>query len=248
MSIKSKLITNKLPSHVAIIMDGNGRWAKERGEHRLIGHQNGVESVKAIVEAAADLSLSYLTLYAFSTENWNRPQEEVSGLMTILVDAIEAETSTMMKNNIRLKTIGDISVMPIEVLKSLNTIKDTTSANTGLTLVLALSYSSRWEIVEATKKIALKVSENKINIEDIDQNVFESHLTTSSMADPDLLIRTSGESRLSNFLLWQLAYSEFYFTNTLWPDFRKEQFYEALFSYQQRERRFGKTSEQLSTK
>jgi len=248
MSLKPKLITDKLPSHVAIIMDGNGRWAKERGEHRLVGHQHGVESVKAMVEAAAELSLSYLTLYAFSTENWNRPQEEVSGLMSILVDAIEAETTTLMRNNIKLLTIGDISVMPDKVLNSLNKIKKCTSINTGLTLVLALSYSSRWEINQATKNIALDVSSNKLNVDEITDEVFESYLTTSGMPDPDLLIRTSGESRLSNFLLWQLAYSEFYFTKTLWPDFRAEQFYEALFDYQERERRFGKTSEQLSIK
>jgi undecaprenyl diphosphate synthase len=246
MSFKEKIIKEKLPSHLAIIMDGNGRWAKMRGEHRIVGHQNGVEAVRQTVEGAAELGISYLTLYAFSTENWNRPQDEVLGLMSLLVEAIENETPTLMKNNVRLKAIGNLNSLPEEVREKLNGTINTTSVNTGLTLVLALSYSSRWEIVNAVKLIADKVADGEMSSEDIDDSIFENHLTTAGIPDPELMIRTSGETRISNFLLWQLAYAELYFTELFWPDFDKEELYKALYNYQNRERRFGKTSEQLT--
>ncbi|MDQ2177509.1 isoprenyl transferase [Marinifilum sp. D714] len=246
MSFKEKIIKEKLPSHLAIIMDGNGRWAKMRGEHRIVGHQNGVEAVRQTVEGAAELGISYLTLYAFSTENWNRPQDEVLGLMSLLVEAIENETPTLMKNNVRLKAIGNLDSLPVEVREKLNGTINTTSVNTGLTLVLALSYSSRWEIVNAVKLIADKVADGQMSSEDINDSIFENHLTTAGIPDPELMIRTSGETRISNFLLWQLAYAELYFTELFWPDFDKEELYKALYNYQNRERRFGKTSEQLT--
>nr|WP_320118340.1 isoprenyl transferase [uncultured Marinifilum sp.] len=246
MSFKDKIIKEKLPNHLAIIMDGNGRWAKMRGEHRIIGHQNGVEAVKQTVEGAAELGISYLTLYAFSTENWNRPKDEVMGLMSLLVEAIENETPTLMKNNVRLQAIGDLTSLPKEVRAKLNGTISTTASNSGLTLVLALSYSSRWEIVNAVKNIAEEIAKGELNPDQISNAIFEDHLTTKGIPDPELLIRTSGENRISNFLLWQIAYSELYFTDLFWPDFTKEELYKALFNYQNRERRFGKTSEQLN--
>ncbi len=246
MSFKDKIIKEKLPQHVAIIMDGNGRWAKQRNEHRIVGHQNGVETVRSTVEAAGELDIPYVTLYAFSTENWNRPEDEVLGLMSILVDAIEHETPTLMKNNVRLKTIGNLATMPENVRKKLNATIEKTSKNTGLTLILALSYSSQWEIVNAVKSIAKKVENGQIKSQDIDDNLFANHLNTAGIPNPELMIRTSGELRISNFLLWQLAYAELYFTPVFWPDFTKNEFYKALLDYQNRERRFGKTSEQLN--
>ncbi|MGQ1908566.1 isoprenyl transferase [Marinifilum sp. RC60d5] len=246
MSFKDKIIKEKLPNHLAIIMDGNGRWAKMRGEHRIIGHQNGVEAVKQTVEGAAELGISYLTLYAFSTENWNRPKDEVMGLMSLLVEAIENETPTLMKNNVRLQAIGDLGSLPEEVRAKLNGTISTTASNSGLTLVLALSYSSRWEIVNAVKNIAGEIAKGELSPDQISNAVFENHLTTKGIPDPELLIRTSGENRISNFLLWQIAYSELYFTELFWPDFTKEELYKALLNYQNRERRFGKTSEQLN--
>ncbi|WP_421918216.1 isoprenyl transferase [Marinifilum sp.] len=246
MSFKEKIIKEKLPSHLAIIMDGNGRWAKMRGEHRIVGHQNGVEAVRQTVEGAAELGISYLTLYAFSTENWKRPKNEVLGLMSLLVEAMENETPTLMKNNVRLMAIGDLNSLPNEVKDKLNGTIDTTAANTGLTLVLALSYSSRWEIVNAVKEIADKVENQQLSVDDIDDSIFENHLATAGIPDPELMIRTSGETRISNFLLWQLAYTELYFTELFWPDFTKDELYKALYNYQIRERRFGKISEQLT--
>lgn len=235
----------RLPSHIAIIMDGNGRWAREKGEDRLYGHLHGVESVRNVVEGAAELGIKYMTLYAFSTENWDRPKYEVSGLMELLVDTIHKEVPTLNKNNIKLHVIGDIDMLPeaakIELTEALNE----TSKNTGLNLVMALSYSSRWEIETAVKKIAADVKEGKLNAEAINQETIQQYLATRNFPDPELMIRTSGEYRISNFLLYQLAYSELYFTNTLWPDFRKENLYEAILDYQGRERRFGKTGEQI---
>ncbi len=248
MSITDKIIKDRLPKHIAIIMDGNGRWAKERGEHRIVGHQNGVEAVRQTVEGAAELGISYLTLYAFSTENWNRPKDEVLSLMSLLVDAIEHETPTLMKNNVRLKAIGDLSSLPEEVKTKLDGTIEKTGVNTGLTLVLALSYSARWEIVDAVKQIALKTKNGEFSIEDIDASLFENHLTTKGIPDPELVIRTSGEYRISNFLLWQVAYSEFYFAKLFWPDFNKEELCKAILDYQNRERRFGKISEQVNNK
>ena len=248
MSITDKIIKERLPKHIAIIMDGNGRWAKERGEHRIVGHQNGVEAVRQTVEAAAELGISYLTLYAFSTENWNRPKDEVLSLMSLLVDAIDHETPTLMKNNVRLKAIGDLSTLPEEVKLKLDGTIEKTEVNTGLTLVLALSYSARWEIVDAVKQIALKTKGGELSIDDIDASLFENHLTTKGIPDPELVIRTSGEYRISNFLLWQIAYSEFYFAKLFWPDFNKDELCNAILDYQNRERRFGKISEQVNNK
>ena len=246
MDKKEKIDITKIPRHVAIIMDGNGRWAKEQGKNRMFGHSEGAESLDAVTEAAAELGVEYLTVYAFSTENWNRPEEEVKALMSLLVQAIENKTKKLLDNNIRLLAIGDLSRLPEEAFnRLLKCIKDT-SENTGLTLVLALSYSSRWEIINAAQQITMDVKNGIINSEDIDEEMFSLYLTTALIPNPDLLIRTSGEIRISNFLLWQLAYSELYFTETLWPDFRKEEFYKAIVDYQNRERRFGKTSEQIS--
>lgn len=242
---KKEINLTKLPAHVAIIMDGNGRWAKLQGAARIFGHQNGVKSVKETVEAAAELGIKYLTLYAFSTENWNRPGDEVSALMELLVKTIHAETPTLNKNNIRLLTIGDTNSLPEKCIKQLNEAMADTSKNTGLSLVLALSYSAKWEIVNAVKQIAEDAKNGKLNQQDITESLFESKLSTKGIPNPELMIRTSGEHRISNFLVWQLAYAEFYFTDVLWPDFRKEHFYEAIVNYQQRERRFGKTGEQI---
>jgi len=245
MSLKDKIDLKKLPNHIAIIMDGNGRWAKRQGKNRIFGHENGVKSVRETTEAAAELGVNYLTLYAFSTENWNRPKYEVNALMKLLVQSIDKETKTLNKNNIRLQAIGDLQSLHKNSYKQLmKAIKDT-EKNDRMTLVLALSYSSRWEIVEAVKKIIEQINKNNISIDDIEQEVFSSFLTTSSIPDPELLIRTSGEYRISNFLLWQIAYSELYFTPKLWPDFRKEDLYEAILNFQNRERRFGMISEQI---
>lgn len=245
MSLQPSIDKQNLPRHIAIIMDGNGRWAQEKGEDRLYGHLHGVESVRNIVEGAAELGVEYLTLYAFSTENWNRPEEEVSGLMEILVDTIREEVPTLNKNNIKLHVIGDMNMLPPNASRELQEALKETSGNTGLHLVMALSYSSRWEIVNAVKNIALDVKAGKLFPETITQDTVRQYLCTSDFPDPELIIRTSGEYRISNFLLYQLAYSELYFTNTLWPDFRKENLYEAILDYQQRERRFGKTGEQI---
>lgn len=235
----------RMPQHIAVIMDGNGRWAKLHGKERLYGHYNGVESVRAVITASVQLGLKYLTLYTFSTENWNRPKAEVDGLMELLVDNIVKETPTFHEKNIRFTTIGDNSLLPEKALRKLEECIADTASNTGMTLVLALSYSSRWEITNAVRKIAMKVKNGELNVEDIDDQVVSDNLTTAGIPDPELLIRTSGELRLSNYLLWQMAYTELYFTDTLWPDFREESFYEAIIDYQKRERRFGKTSEQL---
>ena len=245
MSLIEKIDKNRLPEHVAIIMDGNGRWAKAKGKDRSFGHQEGVVSVRKIMDAVTQLGLKYLTLYTFSTENWNRPEEEVQALMSLLVSAIHRETPDMMKKNVRLTAIGDLSRLREDAYNTLQECIDTTSANTGTTLVLALSYSSRWEITRAARQLAQEVLEQKINPNDITEAMVSDHLTTKNIPDPDLLIRTGGEKRISNFLLWQLSYAEFFFTDVFWPDFREEELYEAILYYQQRERRFGKTSEQL---
>ena len=248
MSLESKIqeIGQKpLPAHVAVIMDGNGRWAKTRGLDRSMGHVEGVNAVRRITEIASDLGVKYLSLYTFSTENWNRPEEEVQALMSLLVSAIHRETPDMMKKNVRLTAIGDLSRLREDAYNTLQECIDTTSANTGTTLVLALSYSSRWEITRAARQLAQEVLEQKINPNDITEAMVSDHLTTKNIPDPDLLIRTGGEKRISNFLLWQLSYAEFFFTDVFWPDFREEELYEAILYYQQRERRFGKTSEQL---
>jgi undecaprenyl diphosphate synthase len=243
--LKEKIDLNRLPSHIAIIMDGNGRWAKEKGQDRLYGHFHGVESVRDIVEGCAELGVKYLTLYAFSTENWDRPENEVAGLMELLVQTIRKETETLNKNNIRLHVIGDLSMMPANAVKELNESIAITEKNTGLNLVMALSYSSRWEILAAVKRLAGDVEKGRLQSASIDQDVFQKYLCTANFPDPELMIRTSGEYRISNFLLYQLAYAELYFTEVLWPDFRKENLYAAILDFQSRERRFGKTSEQV---
>lgn len=246
MSFKEKLNLDKLPQHVAVIMDGNGRWAKEKGKLRVFGHKNGVLAVRDTVEGAAELGVKNLTLYAFSTENWNRPKLEVTALMELLVSTINKETKTLMENDVRLNAIGDLSSLPKRCYNELKEAISKTANNKRLTLTLALSYSARWEIVNATKQIAADTASGKIKQEEIDEKLFESYLSTHNLPDPELMIRTSGEHRISNYLLWQLAYAELYFTPKLWPDFRREDLYEAIFNYQQRERRFGLTSEQLS--
>lgn len=246
MSLKDQINTENLPQHVAIIMDGNGRWAERHGEHRVFGHQNGVKSVRDTAEAAAELGVKFLTLYAFSTENWNRPIEEVNALMELLVMTISNEKETLNKNNIRLLAIGDLESLPGNCHNELmQAIKDT-SKNTRMSLVLALSYSSRWEITNAMKKIAEQIQSGKISPENIDEQLISSSLTTAGIPDPELMIRTSGEHRISNFLLWQLAYTELYFTDKLWPEFDKEEFYSAILNYQNRERRFGMVSAQIT--
>ena len=237
----------RLPCHIAIIMDGNGRWAKEKGEDRLFGHLHGVESVRNIVEGCAELGIKCLTLYAFSTENWDRPEYEVSGLMELLVDTIRKEVPTLNKNNIRLHVIGDTDMLPEAAKKELTEALAETAVNTGLDLIMALSYSSRWEITNAVKQIAVAVKEGRLQPTAITQETLQQYLSTGRFPDPELMIRTSGEYRISNFLLYQLAYAELYFTPTLWPDFRKENLYEAILEYQSRERRFGKTSEQIKS-
>lgn len=234
-----------MPQHIAIIMDGNGRWAKQQGEQRIYGHENGVKAVRDTVEGAAEAGVKYLTLYAFSTENWNRPKEEVVALMQLLVHTINGETATLNKNNIRLQAIGDLNSLPQECYNELQEAIRNTENNSHMTLILALSYSSRWELTNAMQEIAKKVAAGNIKAIDINEKTIQNHLCTNNFPDPELMIRTSGEHRISNFLLWQLAYSELYFTNKFWPDFRKEDLFEAIIDYQTRERRFGKTSEQL---
>jgi len=244
MSYKDQIVKEKMPEHIAIIMDGNGRWAKNKGSQRIVGHRSGVTAVRETVEAAAEIGLKYLTLYAFSTENWSRPATEIKGLMTLLLATLKSETKTLLENNIRLTTIGDIGSLPRDLQKELIRTTEKTASNTGTTLNLALSYSSRWEIVEAVSKLGIDVKSGKLDPTAINQSVFENYLPTGTIPDPELLIRTSGEFRVSNFLLWQIAYAELYFTETLWPDFRKEDFYKAICNFQMRERRFGKISEQ----
>jgi len=245
MSKKEQINPDKLPRHIAIIMDGNGRWAKQRGNNRAFGHRNGVAAVRDTVEGAAELGIKYLTLYAFSTENWNRPRTEIDALMSLLVTTINKETKTLQDNNVRLLAIGDIGSLPKNVGRFLKKAIDETKNNTGLSLILALSYSSRWEIINAVRQIVMKVEKGEINNGDVNSTLFEKYLNTAEFPEPELLIRTSGEYRISNFLLWQIAYSELYFSETLWPDFRREHLYEAILDYQNRERRFGKISEQI---
>lgn len=248
MSLKDKIDKNKLPRHVAVIMDGNGRWAKKLGKLRTFGHESGVKAVRETTEAAAELGIQYLTLYAFSTENWKRPRREVEALMSLLIKTINNEMKTLNDNNIRLLAIGDLKALNNDTYINLMKAIEETRNNSRMNLILALSYSSHFEIVEAMKQIAAKISLNEISLNDINENLISQHLYTRDFPDPELLIRTSGEYRISNFLLWQLAYSELYFSPKLWPDFRKEDLYEALIDYQRRERRFGRTSEQISDK
>ena len=245
--MKEQIDLGKVPEHIAIIMDGNGRWAKQRGAMRVFGHRNAVKAVRDTTEACAELGVKYLTLYAFSTENWSRPQEEVNALMELLVNTIRGETETLMKNKVRLMAIGNIRNLPGNCQRELQEAMQITQHNQGLTLVLALSYSGRWEIMEAVRRIANEVEKGNLHSPDIDDKVFTRYLTTTGIPDPELLIRTSGEMRISNFLLWQIAYSELYMSEILWPDFRREHLYEAIRSYQQRERRFGKISEQVKS-
>ncbi|MGE5317891.1 MAG: isoprenyl transferase [Chloroflexota bacterium] len=246
MELKSKIDTTRLPQHIAIIMDGNGRWAKKKGEARVFGHQHGVESVRHIATISADLGIKYLTLYAFSTENWKRPQYEVDALMDLLVLTLSEELDTLMKNNIRLKAIGDLSGLNPDCYKQLVQTMDQTSGNKRMDLILALNYSGRWEMAEATKKIAVEVAAGNINPDSITSETINQYLTTKGIPDPELLIRTGGENRVSNFLLWQIAYAELYFTKVFWPDFREDNLYEAIINYQNRERRFGMISEQIN--
>lgn len=241
-TLKENIDLNNLPNHVAVIMDGNGRWAKQQGAARIFGHRNAIGAVKDITEACAEIGVKYLTLYAFSTENWGRPKDEVAGLMELLVNTLQKELKTLLKNNVRLITIGGIDHLPMAAQKNLMEAKEATKANSGLTLLLALNYSGRWEITKAAMAIVEAVESGKIERSSIDESLFSSFLDTAGIPDPELVIRTSGEMRISNFLLWQMAYSEFYFTKTLWPDFGKENLYEAICDYQKRERRFGKVS------
>ncbi len=245
MSVKGEIDLQRLPRHIAIIMDGNGRWAKQHGQHRIFGHRNGITAVRESAEAAAELGVEFLTLYAFSTENWNRPKKEVDALMHLLLQTIQQEVTTLNKNNIRLNAIGDLESLPKRTGQQLQKVIDSTQKNDRMVLTLALSYSSRWELVRAAQKLAAEIEQGKLKADQVDQNYIESILETHNMPDPELLIRTSGEMRISNFMLWQIAYSELYFTSTLWPDFRKEDLYKAILDYQCRERRFGKTSEQI---
>ena len=250
MELKDQLMQqidrDRLPQHIAIIMDGNGRWAKERGKQRLFGHQSAIQSVREVSEASAEIGVKYLTLYAFSTENWNRPFAEVTGLMSLLATTIRNEVSTMNKNSIRLNAIGDLQSLPKSNYDQLMQAIDDTSHNTRMVLTLALSYSGRWDLIQATRRMAEDVKAGKLQPEEVGDQTISSYLSTANMPDPELLIRTSGEERISNFLLWQLAYSELYFTPKYWPDFRKADLYEAILNYQHRERRFGKTSEQVT--
>ena len=248
MQLREKIDNNKLPSHVAIIMDGNGRWARQRGLDRIFGHEQGVSAVREVIETAAELKIRFLTLYTFSTENWGRPDEEVSALMGIMVQSLSNEADTLLKNNIRLMAIGDMDRLADNVKEKLFETIKLTSVSTGLNLIIALSYSSRWEITVAARRISTDAKEGKINPDSITEDDFEKYLTTHGIPDPELMIRTSGELRISNFLLWQIAYTELYFTEILWPDFGKDDFYNAIIDFQKRERRFGKTSEQVSEK
>ncbi len=247
MSLLDKIDKTSIPSHIAIIMDGNGRWAKARGLERSEGHKEGVNSVRKVVEAATRAGVKYLTIYAFSTENWNRPVEEIDALMNLMVYAISKETPDLVKTGVRIVAMGDVNRLPENTLAALRKCEEDTSKCNNLTLLLALSYSSKWEISNALKLIAKDICDSKIDVEDINEDLVSNYLTTKNIPDPDLLIRTGGEKRISNFLLWQTAYSEFYFTDTFWPDFREEQLYEAIVDYQNRERRFGKTSEQIQS-
>ena len=246
MNLKDQIDNTKLPKHLAIIMDGNGRWAKQKGMLRVFGHEKGTESVREVVETSAELGIKYLTLYAFSTENWKRPKKEVDTLMNLLVSSLKREITTLQDNNIKLTAIGCLKDLPKKAYGELHEVIEKTKTNTRMTLTLALSYGSREELVHVIKEITNKVKNNIISAESIDESIINKHLYTRKLPDVDLLIRTSGEQRISNFLLWQIAYSELYFTETLWPDFKKNDLYEALINYQHRERRFGKTSEQLS--
>ncbi len=248
MELKEKIDIQRLPRHIAIIMDGNGRWAKERGHQRLFGHQHAIQAVREVSEACAELGVEYLTLYAFSTENWNRPEAEVNGLMTLLAHTIKAEVGTLNKNNIKLNAIGDLKHLPKSNYDQLMRAIDDTSHNTRMTLNLALSYSSRWDLTQAIRRMAKEATEGHLNPDEIDDKTVSAFLSTAGMPDPELLIRTSGEQRISNFLLWELAYAELYFTPKYWPEFRKADLYEAIVNFQSRERRFGKTSEQLDKK
>lgn len=245
IDLQQNIDKSRIPQHIAVIMDGNGRWAKAHGKPRVFGHRNGVKAVREITEASAELGIGYLTLYAFSTENWGRPATEVMALMALLVDTIRKEIKTLNDNNIRLKAIGDLTKLPARSRKALEEGIANTAGNTGMTLILALNYSSRQELVRATKMIATDVSAGKLNESDVTEELVSQYLETKDFPDPELLIRTSGEQRISNYLLWQIAYTELYFTKEYWPDFRKENLYRALIEYQQRERRFGKTSEQV---
>lgn len=247
MTIKEKIDRSKLPSHIAIIMDGNGRWAKQKGNIRLFGHNSGTIAVNEVVEASVELGIKHITLYAFSTENWNRPKLEIEGLMQLLSSTIEKELQKLIKYNVRLTTIGDIHALPQRVQKKIHEAIEQTANNKGTNLNLALSYSGRWELTQAMKQMAKDVQQNIILPENITDQTINKYLTTYSIPDPELLIRTSGEYRISNFLLWQIAYTELYFSDKLWPDFNKEDFYQAIYSYQQRERRFGKTGEQINS-
>ena len=246
MSYKDQIDLQKLPRHIAVIMDGNGRWAKGKGKLRVFGHHNGVLSVRDVVEGAGDLGIEYLTLYTFSAENWSRPKFEVIAIMELLISTLNKEIAKLMKNNVRLNAIGDLNMLPDKCHKELNNAISKTAANTGLVLTLALSYSSRGEIVQAAKKLAAKVQSGELQPADINEKMFEDNLYTGGIPNPELLIRTSGEYRISNYLLWQIAYAELYFTAKLWPDFRREDLYEAILDYQKRERRFGMTSEQVN--
>ncbi|WP_166962914.1 isoprenyl transferase [Yeosuana marina] len=245
MSLKNNIQENLLPNHIAIIMDGNGRWAKIRSMARAFGHENGAKAVRQVVEGCAELGVENLTLYAFSTENWNRPKLEVETLMRLLISSLRKEMNTLLDNNIKLCTIGNLNTLPKKVYKELTEVMEKTKLNNRMTLTVALSYGSREELVNTVKEISVKVKNNIISAEKIDESIINEHLYTQNLPDVDLLIRTSGEQRLSNFLLWQIAYAELYFTNTLWPDFSKEDLYQAIIEYQKRERRFGKTSEQI---
>ncbi|WPP53478.1 isoprenyl transferase [Catalinimonas niigatensis] len=245
--MKEKLDHNNLPEHIAVIMDGNGRWAKKKGAARVFGHQNAIEAVREVTEGCAELGVHYLTLYAFSTENWGRPKLEVEALMQLLVSTISNEVETLMKNNVRLTAIGDLESLPKSCNHKLKEAIELTNSNTGLTLILALNYSGRWEILQAAKKIAQMVENDQLQSSEVNVSLWENLLSTKNIPDPELLIRTSGEMRISNFLLWQIAYTELYVTPVLWPDFRREHLYEAIFAFQQRERRFGKISEQVKS-
>ncbi len=246
MNLKETIQSNNLPKHIAIIMDGNGRWAKQKGMLRAFGHENGTKAVRKTVEACAELGVEHLTLYAFSTENWNRPKLEVKTLMKLLVSSLKKEIHTLQDNNIKLAAIGNLSTLPKKVYTELQEVIESTKSNQRMTLTLALSYGSREELLNTVKEISIKVKNSIISPEKIDESIINEHLYTQNLPDVDLLIRTSGEQRISNFLLWQIAYAELYFTSTLWPDFTKKHLYEAIIEYQKRERRFGKTSEQLS--
>ncbi|MBN2521040.1 MAG: isoprenyl transferase [Bacteroidales bacterium] len=245
MDLKEKILKSKIPEHVVIIMDGNGRWARKKGNQRIFGHKNAIQAVRDTVEGAAEVGVKFLTLYAFSTENWNRPRTEIDALMSLLILTLKTETKSLHENNIQLQVIGDMNSLPKDVKKKLDESIKITAQNTGMKLILALSYSGRWEIVNAVKQISSEIELKKIDSSVIDENTFKQYLQTSKYPDPELLIRTSGEFRISNFLLWQIAYSELYFTEILWPDFRKKDLFEAIDNFQKRERRFGKISEQL---